>query len=88
MMFNMTFFERHSSALTTSCVHSGESSGDDVSVSGCCRRWCVVVMVPAQKHRPEDHRHRPKTGERGRDVGLLVQSEAEFDKVQYAVTVQ
>ena len=88
MKFNTMFFERHSTASATRCVHIGESFGDDVSVSGCCRRWCVGVMVTAQKHRPEDHRHRPKTCEGGRDVGLLVQSEAEFDKVQYTMTVQ
>ena len=48
----------------------------------------MVVMVPAEEHGPKDHRHRPKPGEGGRDVGLFVQGEAEFNKVQGAVTVQ
>ena len=48
----------------------------------------MVVMVATEKHRPKDHRHRPKTGEGGRDVSLLVQRKAEFNKVQCAVAVQ
>lgn len=88
MTFNTMFFERHSSTSATRCVDNDKSYDDDVSVSGCCRRWCMVMMVPAEKHRPEDHRHRPKTGERGRDVGLLVQSKAELNKVQCPMAVQ
>jgi hypothetical protein len=88
MTFNTMFFERQSSASATRCVDNGKPYDDDVSVSGCCRRRCMVVMVPAEKHRPEDHRHRSKTCEGGRDVGLLVQGKAEFNKVQCPMTVQ
>ena len=48
----------------------------------------MVVVVPAKEHCAKDHRHSPKTGEGGRDVSLLVQRKAEFNKVQCAVAVQ
>jgi len=45
-------------------------------------------VVVAEERSAEHHRQRTEGGNAGRDVGFLVESNAQLDEMQYAVAIQ